>query len=384
MRGHIRQRGKKWYIVISLGKDEDGKRKQKWFSGYNSQGEAEDDLPYKLLDAQDGLYMNNSDISLKNYLLNVWLVAIQPDIRLKTYKFYKYNVEHAIIPVIGNIRLSKLKPLDVKRMINHYLKEGTVSHTTIRHYYRTLSVALNKAVQWEIINKNPCKRIKPPAVDTPEMKILTARQVNTLLEYTIHSKFKVMYIPILLAAGCGLRRGEILGLKWENIDFQDHIMHVRHNLQYIDREFILADPKTKKSKRDIPLPDPIVSILQEHKSGQEAIKARLGIKGFDKKNAFVCSWKDGANIIPDYLDKTLNKILKQCKLPHVRFHDLRHTYAALMLGSGVRIKELSDLLGHSKTSVTMDIYAHSMPSSKKEAVEKMGNIFFLKNLKKAE
>jgi integrase len=377
LRGHIRQRGNKWCIVIDLGKGPDGKRKQKWFSGYDSQGDAEADLPHKLIDVQDGLYINDSSVSLKEYL-NTWLTTIEPDIRPKTYQFYKYNVDHGIVPVIGHIRLDKLKPLDIKRMINKYLKDGTLSNTTIRHYYRTLSIALNKAVEWEIISKNPCKKIKPPAPDTPEMKVLTAKQVDKLLEYTKQSEFKVMYIPILLSVGCGLRRGEVLGLRWKDIDFENKIMHIRHNLQYINKEFILQEPKTKNGKRDIPLPTPIISILQEHKGEQETIKERLKIKDYKKEDAFVCAWENGTNIIPDYCYKTLGKLLKRCKLPHIRFHDLRHTYATLMLDNDANIKVLSELLGHSKTSITMDIYAHALPDSKKEAVQKIENVLFLK------
>lgn len=377
MRGHIRQRGNKWCIVIDLGKDENGKRKQKWFSGYDSEGAAEADLPYKLIEVQDGLYLNNNDITIKEYI-QIWLKNIKPDIRPKTYLFYEFCSNNAIIPTLGNIKLNKLKPLHVKNFINKYLNDSDISTTTVRHYYRTLSVALNKAVEWEIIAKNPCKKIKPPAPDTPEMNVLTSSQVNKLLEYTKQSEFKIMYMPILLSICCGLRRGEALGLQWKDIDFKNGIIKIRNNLQYINKKFILQQPKTKKGKRDIPVPGPIISILQKYKDEQEAIKERLKIKDYNKNEAFVCAWENGSNIIPDYCTKTLPKLLKACNLPSIRFHDLRHTYASLMLNADVNIKILSELLGHSKTSITMDIYAHTMPDDAKKAVDKIGNVLFLK------
>jgi integrase len=177
-----------------------------------------------------------------------------------------------------------------------------------------------------------------------------------------------------------MRRGEVLGLQWEDIDLENKILRVRHSYTKVGKENKLVEPKTDLSIRTIALLPYTVRELQQYKDQRKVIKLKLKKdepdKGEHKKGDFVCCWEDGSPILPDYASHTLKKLLKRCELPLIRFHDLRHTHATLLLMQGVNVKVVSERLGHSKVDMTMDTYQHVMPQMQEEAANKLEDMLF--------
>lgn len=374
MRGHIRKRGSTYSIVVDIGRDENGKRKQKWFSGYKKEKDAEKALPEILNKIMKGEIIDNDRILTSEYLKE-WLQTTEPHVSKRTYLFYEDIVERVLIPLFGNIVLKKLTSLEIERKLIKVMKDKNLSPYTVKHYYDVLNIALNKAVKdWQIISRNPCDGVTPPGKKTKVANnVLSLEQVSVLLNYTINSQFKVMYLPIVLALDCGLRRGEILGLKWNNIDFDSEIIHVENNLQKVGNELQLLPTKTVLSQRSVKMSKHLTKILKFYKEKQSKLKEELGDKYVG--NGFVCCWDDGQPLKPDYVTHTFKKILKKCNLPDIRFHDLRHTHATLLLLKGVNPKIVSERLGHSSVEITLDTYSHVLPDIQQEAVEAIDELY---------
>jgi integrase len=177
-----------------------------------------------------------------------------------------------------------------------------------------------------------------------------------------------------------MRRGEILGLKWEDIDWNNNVLMVRNNLQFIKGEFILTDTKTNAGQRPVKLPPSTSAELKLHQKKQEWYMrtCKSNYKNKDDKGnlIFVCTWEDGRNINPDYVTHTIKTLLEKCDLPDIRFHDLRHTHATLLLQQGVNTKVVSERLGHSKISITLDTYSHVLPNMQQEAADAIDKALF--------
>lgn len=375
LRGSIRKHGNGYQIRVDLGKDENGKRKQKAVGGFRTKAEAEAGLNELLVKLQNGEYAEESTINIKDYL-SKWLKYIKPNVEDTTYVFYR-DMCAALTTHLGKVQVTKLKPLQIQDFITKLLdgNERKLSPTTVRHYYNVLNIALNQAVKWEIIKVNPCNSVDPPRKAETKFDVLEPDEVEMFLDYIKNSDYSVMYIPVHLALYCGLRRGEILGLTWNNIDLKQGIIRIVSNRVVAGKEEVISTPKTDKSMRSVAISKHTIEILKEHyKEQNENEKILTLYPGKQDKDKYVCTWPGGKLIRPDYLTKTLKKVLKQCNLPNIRFHDLRHTHATLLLLAGVNLKVVSERLGHSKTTFTADTYAHVLPQMQQEAVEKFDNL----------
>lgn len=201
------------------------------------------------------------------------------------------------------------------------------------------------------------------------MQVLTQEQVNILLE---DIKDTPLFIPVLLAVTCGMRRGEILALKWANIDFDKKTIYISNSLIETDGEIIMQDPKTETSRRTIYMPDVVIKALKEHKKKQAQNKLMLGQNYND--DDFVCCWDNGQPFRPDFITHAFTKVLKKLNLPHVRFHDLRHTHVTLLLQQDVHPKIVQERLGHSSISMTLDTYSHVLPNMQQEAANRIDEL----------
>lgn len=309
MNGYVKKRGKSYSVIIDLGINPlTGKRKQKWISGFETKKQAQEKLPELLVQYQSAPQLQIEDIFLRKYMED-WLNAYAKyNVSPTTFLFYEDIIKRILSPCLGNIKVSKLTPLQIQTFLSDMLKNGDISTTTVKHYYDVLNILLNQAVKWQVITSNPCIHVQPPKNRNKQIKVLTAEQTEVLLGFIKTSEFDVMYMPILLAITCGMRRGEILGLKWEDVDLDSGVLHIRNNLQLIKNEFILLPTKTDLSQRSITLLPSTIGILKQYENEQKLFK--LTLKEQYRDQSFVCSWPDGKPIRPDYVTKTFKRDCK--------------------------------------------------------------------------
>lgn len=368
MKGSIIKRNNSYSIVIDVGRDAFGRRKQRWFSGFKNKDEAEKQLPRILVKLEDGELIDNNNITLGNFL-DDWLKGkIKKDnLSPTTIDGYNNIIYNHVIPVIGKLKLQNIKPYNLQKYFD--LKSESLSPRTLSNHKRVLSSALLYALDMDLIEKNPLAKVKLPRQKKEETKILSADQCNLLLEEVQGNL--TLKMPVTLALLLGMRRGEVLGLSWDAVNLDNKTISVIQNLEYISGKYYFKEPKTLKSKRTIAIPKSLVPILREHYRWQCEMKVRSRNTWGTDKN-LVCTRKvNGLPITPHVLSFMFSNFLKTHNFPHIRFHDLRHTNASLMLTAGVSTKVASSRLGHSKASITLDLYSHVMESIDREAAEKI-------------
>ena len=291
-------------------------------------------------------------------------------VRPSSHQTYKGYIENHIKPNIGDIPLEKLTTLDLQRLYKTLLANGRVdrleskgqpkglSPKTVRNIHQILSSALKLAQEQRIILTNPAEGCALPKVEHREMKTLPVEQLQSFLREAKDSGvFELYYLEL----ATGLRRGELLGLKWEDIDLEHGDLRVRRQIARINGSVVEAPLKTKNAYRTLPLAEDTISILKEQKK-------KVG------NSPWVFPSATGGPISPDSVLHMLHRVLKRAGLPQVRFHDLRHTFATLALQNGVVIKTVSGMLGHFSAGFTLDTYAHVTTSAQKAAANTMGKL----------
>jgi integrase len=370
MRGHIRKHGAGWQYTVELEPDPaTGKRRQKSKGGFKSKKECEQAMNKLMAELEKGDYFETSNMLLRDYL-SYWLNNYaSSNVAPSTLKRYKLSISD-INAFIGNVPLSKLKPAHIQDLYSQLMSNKHQSKSTVLKTHRTFSISLKHAIKWQLINSNPCNNVQPPRPNAVTMKVWDMETSNKFISKI---KNENIYIPVLIALHTGLREGEICALKWDDIDLEDKTLTVKHTLQRIYSELCLKEPKTKKSRRTIAMMDSTVSTLKQYKREQMIYKLALG-EDYNNEN-YVCSWNDGRPFDPLYLSKKFAKLIKKYEFPVIRFHDLRHAHATMLLQQGVNPKIVSERLGHSTISITLDIYSHVLPNMQKEAVQKLEKLF---------
>lgn len=370
MRGSIRKHGTGWQFTVNLGKDPlTGKRKQKSKGGFRTKKECEKAVNELVMQLEKGEFFEVEKMSLQEYL-SYWLATYaKANVAPSTYIRYSFSAAD-IIGYLGNIEVSKLKPAHIQKLyadLSNYKKQ---SNSTLLKTHRMLHIALKHGVGWQILSTNPCDNVQPPRAEKTDMSIWTVAEANKFLE-TI--KDEIIFMPVTIALQTGMREGEICALKWDNINLSSATLSVKYTLQKINKILILKNPKTKKSIRTLALMKTTIEELKHHKKNQLQNILALG-ENYNDDN-YVCCWEDGRPIDPMYISKRFNKLVRDYKLPIIRFHDLRHTHATLLLQQGVNPKIVSERLGHSTISITLDTYSHVLPNMQKEAVLKLDELF---------
>lgn len=345
----------------------------------------------------DGITNSNTDtmnnITIKKWC-HIWLNdIIKISTKPNTYRNYRRTANNHIVPYFGNVRLKELQPIRIQEWLNKLCEShaaGTV--ITIRNHF---IIMLNAAIDYGYIRINPAKRTKPPKKHKTEIMPLTDEQVKKLLEVSAGSDYiyygakqkwqedegmiylrKSYYVVVLLALTTGMRQGEIFGLKWSNINFSTKTLYVKNNMISIGGTETLDTPKTSTSIRNILLPDKTIYALHDWKEHQiQYAEKWSGV--YNNENHLVFTNSFGKMVsVTNFLKRYFRKMLRASGIDDsVTFHTLRHTHATQLLKHGVNIKVVSERLGHSSTSVTMDIYAHALPDMQDSAVEKLNNIF---------
>ncbi|GMA60718.1 site-specific integrase [Alicyclobacillus fastidiosus] len=249
--------------------------------------------------------------------------------------------------------------------------------TSVARVHLVLHDALDRAVKWGLVARNIADAVDPPKPDPVQMSVWTREDVLRFLEEAKSSSY---YIVFLIAVTTGMRKGEILGLRWVDVDLENGRVYVRQTLTYVNGQPVFLDPKTNKGKRMVALSPEVVVQLRKYKAIQAKNKLRLGPLYHD--NGLVVTRQDGSPASINTLDKQWYALLEQSGVPRIRFHDLRHTHASLLLQQGVHPKIVSERLGHSTINITLDTYSHVLPGLQEQVAKDFGDALFGDTLKK--
>jgi len=379
MRGHTRKRGGSWSFVIELGRDESGRRKQRWVSGFRTQKEANHAMTETLAKVQTGGYVSPTRETFGEYL-NDWLIAVKPSIRESTWRSYELNVRVHLIPTLGGIRLqdltaSRLNAFYGSLIENGWSRSGNVGGLnvrTVKYIGMILKQALSAAVKENRIPRNPADAATPPRVrQNAEMKTWTAGELRMFLDHVRDDRLSAAYH---LAAMTGLRRGELLGLHWRDVDLNAGRLAVRETLLAVQDKLTWSQPKTGKSRRSVALDTETIEALRAHRRRQ--LEERLAWGGAYTDNDLVFARENGDPIHPNRFSEWFDRRLASAGVPRIRLHDLRHTHASLALAAGINPKVVSERLGHATISITLDTYSHVIPAMQEDAAEKIARVVF--------
>ena len=372
MKGHVRKRGNKWCFVVDLGKDPGtGKRRQKWYSGFSTKREAEKALSEMLAKLHRGDYVEPSRMSFGE-LIRTWLEnRIKHNVSQKTYDTYKYLCETHIAPTIGIINLDKLSPLHLQKMYSDLISEEKLSNTTVHHIHRICYAVLKWAVQMKMIPQNVAENVAPPKRNKQEMKIWNEEEVVRFLSAAQDERLFALFF---LAISTGLRRGELLGLKWSDVDFYRGVLSVRRTVQRTTNGLTVKEwTKTDSGRRQVNISPSTMDVLRQHRKQQTEEMVKLGMRNVD----FIFTNTVGNLLEPRKVNHIFDRIIKKAEIPKIRFHDLRHTHATLLLKQGVHPKIVSERLGHASVNITLDTYSHVIPSLQKEAAAAIDQVLMI-------
>ena len=320
---------------------------------------AADRLAKVLSDRGEGIVYDDENMTVGKYL-DRWLAdSVRGSVRQSTFDRDSYLIRNHVKPTLGRVKLKKLAALDVQTFYRNRLDAG-LSHSTVNKIHTVFHKALSQAVRWSLIPRNVTEMVKAPAPMPEEMHPLSPEETRRLLEAARSDRLEALYI---LAVHTGMRRGELLGLKWSDVDLRNATVSVRRTLMRIDngKRVALGEPKTKRSRRTIRLTEAAVEALRAHLRRQLREIEILGDGYIDQ--GLVFTTQVGTPINPSNLrQRSLAPLLERAGLPHIRFHDLRHTCATLLLGRGVHPKFVQELMGHATIAITLDTYSHIMPS----------------------
>ncbi len=347
--------------------EETGKRKTVY--GRTAK-EAAEKLQQALFEQKQGTFADGPKQKLETFL-NHWLEDVhKPTVRVSSYKRYRIILDKHLIPYLGHIQIQKLTAQHVQSAYAKILKDG-YKPATVRAIHAVLHKALGQAVRWHLVGRNVCNEVSLPRVPKFEIHPLTKEQAQKLLDVARGDRFEAMLVLALLT---GMRRGEILGLRWSDIDFESGTLHIRRSVNHITGYgFIETEPKTAASIQVIPLPEVVIDVLRQHRLYQLEAQSQAGAK-WQERDLVFCN-KIGGFFSLSQLYQQYRKLLSDAGLPRLRFHDLRHSAATILLTLGIHPKVVQERLGHSKIAMTMDTYSHVLPTMQEEASERLDDLF---------
>ena len=298
--------------------------------------------------------------------LRSWLeTSVKPRVRPLTYAGYKVNVEKHLIPTLGKIRLDQLTPEHVQSMINSRIAGGFSTKTTA-YVHQVLRTALSLAVRWEMVSRNVAKLVDKPRIERKPINPLTPDEARRFLHAIRGHRLEALFS---VALALGLRQGEALGLKWEDVDFATGTLRISSQLQRVDGHLTLVPPKTAMSRRTLVMPRLIVESLREHEKRQLSEKLWAGTNW--KETGLVFTNRTGGPTQARRVIEQFHRALDETGMRRIRFHDLRHSCATLLLVQGVSPRVVMEVLGHSEIALTMNAYSHVVPELQRDAAQRM-------------
>lgn len=367
MRGNITKRGKNsWQLKFDVPAI-NGKRQQRYATVKGTYKDAQKELTRLLGAADEGTLPDPSTATLTEYL-RAWLDG-RLDLSPKTLERYRELSERQIIPHLGATKLQKLKPEQVQQWHGSLIDSG-LSSRTVGHAHKVLRSVLQYAVKNRRLARNVASIHSPPMVQEDEIEILSADQITEVLtKLDGHA----LYPIVALALATGMRRGELLGLQWGDIDFDAATLRVERSLEETNAGLRLKSPKTKSGRRNITLPAEAVAMLRAYKIEQMQLKLAIGASKIEA-DTLVFVDVHGKPLKPHTVSRAWRRVVAAKKLPRVTFHALRHTHASVLIRKGVDILTISRRLGHYKPSVTLDIYGHVIGGADKAAADAIGGV----------
>lgn len=373
MPGHLEKKGDKlWNLIVESGRDpitSKRKRIKRTFKG--TKHEAEVALAKLVTEWEQGFYIEPSKITTGEYLL--WWIeqhCAARNLAPKTVVSYNQIIKLHLIPAIGSIPLTKLQPMHVQQYVTNHLK--TRSPRTVAYTLTLLKQALKHAVQkWRLLNYNPADAVERPSYRRIKYVALTLEGAQEFLDSVKEHK----HYPIIYAAlYTGMRQGELLGLRWEDVDWNRKVLKVQRTAQWVTgMGRIEKPPKTEAGIREVDLPASVITLFKELKKQQAENRLFMADK-YQEHNLVFCQ-ENGKPVDPANLTCRFRRLANAAGLPDLRFHDLRHTHASLMLAAGEQLHVVQQRLGHEKPSTTADIYGHAIPGQQRAAAERFDDMF---------
>lgn len=371
------ERGTYWFVA-SAGKDSHGNRRQIKRRGFRTEKEAMKEMRKLLQQVDDNTYVKNSNIKYSEFLQGEWLESKALKVRSVTLGTYTLNIKKHIVPYFQNREMGKITTQLIEQFYAHLSKKVGLSERSIQDIHKIVKSSFNTAVKRKYLSYSPAADAEAPKVPRKEMSVWNLEETVRFLKLCDKSD---LHIAFLLALTTGMRQSEILAVRWRDWDTEKGVLHVRQTLSH-DGKQIYQDTKTRSSTRTITLIQRTLDSLKEHR--KKIDKQRKSAGSYYKDYDLIVCTKLGTPVNPRNLLRTFYDLMKKAKVPKIRFHDLRHTVATLMLSSNINPKIVKEILGHSDIRVTLDTYSHVLPSVHKETAQQYGNMIFGSQLESKE
>jgi integrase len=359
----------RWRAEVSLGYKPDGKARRKILYG-KTRAEVSGNLKRVLRDQQIGVNISPERQTLAAFLTSWLEQTVRRKNRVQTAKSYEWIIRVHLSPGLGKLTLDKLTPLRLQTFLNEKFESG-LSAGTVKHIRATLRAALSQAHRWQMVHQNAAKLVSIPSGAKYVPKVFTPDEARAFLKAIAGHRLEGLFT---VAVSMGLRRGELLGLRWQDLDLIAGSLEVRHALQRVKGKGLqLASLKSEKARRGLRIPQVAIRALSHHRLTQNAERQWAGSGWVE--NDFVFTTPRGTPLIPESANEHFAAILKSAELPSIRFHDLRHSCATLLLSLGVHPKLVQETLGHSTFQLTMDTYSHMIPALRNEVADKTDELF---------
>jgi integrase len=335
-------------------------------------GKTRDEVHDKLIEAlgsrAQGLVFDAGSITVGEYLTRWLKDSVRGTVRVSTYEVHRHMIQPHIVPALGRLKLKDLNPAHVRALYREKLDSG-LSSATVRKMHSILRKALKQAVLDGLIPRNVCDAVTAPRQTKKEMQPLTPAQAKRLFENVREDRLRALYV---LAITAGLREGELLGLRWEDVNLERGLLQVRQQLTRTRDGLSFTAPKRGKA-RVVRLTDMAIAALKAHREAQNEERARAG--SLWEETSLVFTSTIGTPVdVGNLTYRSFRPLLKRTNLPRIRFHDLRHTCATLLLSKGTHPKIVQEMLGHANISMTMDTYSHVLPDMQEKAVSAMDDV----------
>lgn len=346
----------KWEIFYEVGRDATGKRKQETKSGFTTKKEAQIALSAAVDRVNKGLYVTGAPVLVRDFL-DGWLQG-KATLRDSTVQAYRSHLDLYLIPHLGHVRLAELRHHHVERMFTDLRSRpgAPLSPATLQRIRATFNSALNSAMKRQLILVNSVASIELPSIPRRSHSVWTIDELNRFFDFTAKERLAVAYRVVAMT---GFRRGEIAGLRWEDVDLDRRILHVRQQRVQLRTGVKVGPPKSDTGVRRVPIDETTADLLRQHRARmtEEALGRGEGRTAME----YVFVKEDGSPVMPETIYKTMRRLALRAGLPPIRLHDLRHTHASHALAAGIPMKVVQERLGHSSISLTMDTYTAVLP-----------------------
>ena len=365
--------GGAWSYRIDLGFDHSGKRRQRQVGNFATKRVAQAALNEALAGLQQGSCIAPSKQTVRDFL-EVWIDTIKPEIALTAWTNYGEVVERYVLPYLGAIRLADLSAMDIKRwhgaLLDHGRRDGKpLAVNSVKLSHRVLHRALADGVRWNVMPTNPASSVRVPKGEHKEMSVWTSAEAQRFLDSLVGDRLQGLWA---LALHTGMRRGELAGLRWSDVDLERATLTIAQQRTTAGKETVTTTPKAR-SQRQLLLAEATVGVLRDHLERQEAERLAAGVAWVDSGYVFVD--EAGVPLLPQRLTKTFASAIARVDVPKIRLHDVRHTMATSALEAGVHPKVVQEQLGHATIAVTMDTYSHVPQAVRRESAGRIAGLF---------